>query len=118
MKLRSSHWQSATTALLLLGTFSTASLAEGVSVGHVMGFIHDRSDRVTVYVSPPTTGAPSCVIYNDRFALDISTAGGRAAYTALLAAMHARTPVNAHGTGTCDLYPNSETLGWFVANPW
>ena len=104
-------------ATVLLVASSQRSLAEGFAEGLVMGFIHGLDHtRVEFYMAAPISGTPSCSQDSRRFALDVGTLQGRAAYSALLAAMHARTAIHAHGTGNCDL-GLVETLAWFVADP-
>ena len=91
--------------------------AAGFAEGRVMGFIHGLDHtRVEFYMAAPISGTPSCSQDPQRFALDVSTVQGRAAYGALLAAMHAKTAIHAHGTGNCDL-GLVEVLAWFVADP-
>jgi hypothetical protein len=103
-------------AILNLTVVSSA-LAAGFAEGRVRGFIHGLGGtRVEVYMETPITGTPSCSQDPRRFALDVSVPQGKAAYIGLLAAMHARTAVHAHGTGDCSLGV-VEGLDWFVADP-
>jgi hypothetical protein len=90
--------------------------AAGFAEGRVIGVIHGLDHtRVEFYMATQSSGAPSCSQDPQRFALDVGTMQGRAAYAALVAAMYAQTTIHAHGTGNCDL-GLVEGLAWFVSD--
>jgi hypothetical protein len=82
-----------------------------------MGFIQAPTEhKVSVYMERPISGTPACSQDPRRFAFDVTSASGRALYSALLTAMHAKTAVHAHGNGTCDVSGAEETLQWVVVD--
>lgn len=57
-------------------------------------------------------GVPSCATAPGRFAFDSTTPGGRTMLAGLLAAEAADRDVVIAGTGNCDVYSDSETIGY------
>jgi hypothetical protein len=59
---------------------------------------------------------PACSTVGNRYVIDISTAGGKMAYSKVLLAEAMNSTIHIYGSGTCALYPNSEDVNW-IANP-
>ncbi|MEA1676141.1 hypothetical protein [Nitrospirillum sp. BR 11163] len=70
-----------------------------------------------VYISSDTTSTPACSRYADRLAIDPSSDVGKAMLSVVLTAYSLNKKVNIAGTGSCNLWSDSETLQWIVIPP-
>ena len=89
-----------------IGTAYAGGFGSGkVEIEHV-GF---GPGWVFFYTTVHTDGPP-CNDYRKRWALNLNTSEGKGQYAFLLAAEAMGKEVRIWGTGTCDVYPNSETV--------
>lgn len=58
---------------------------------------------------------PSCSIYNDEWALDLTTDSGRLAYGVIQDALHQRAYLQVYGTGTCEIMGDREDVRFLYA---
>jgi hypothetical protein len=65
-----------------------------------------------VSVNQPVTGAPSCAIQAMKFVINGSTDAGKAQIATVLAAQSAGHNISILGTGTCDVWGDTETVFW------
>jgi hypothetical protein len=80
------------------------------AIEHVGNF--NGADLVFFYTTSHAA-QPSCNTYRKRWVLSLSTQLGRSQYAYLMSAIVAGREVVIGGTGTCDLYADSETVAWF-----
>jgi hypothetical protein len=73
-----------------------------------------QSGVVLVYTTGSRADIPACGAGQPaRFAIDSSTAQGKAQLAGLLTAFAAKQPVVIVGTSTCSVYADSETVSYF-----
>jgi hypothetical protein len=65
-----------------------------------------------VSVNQPVAGAPSCATQPMKFVINASTDAGRAQISTVLAAQSAGRLISILGTGTCDVWGDTETVFW------
>jgi hypothetical protein len=65
-----------------------------------------------VSVNQPITGGPSCAIQPMKFVINASTDAGKAQIATVLAAQSASRPISILGTGSCDVWGDTETVFW------
>ena len=53
---------------------------------------------------------PACSVYNDEWALDLTTEAGRLAYSVVQDASRAHLYLQVYGTGTCDVMGDREDV--------
>lgn len=72
--------------------------------------VYDNIAVLTMIQAPQNS--PACGEDDPRFAIDLSTEGGRAAYSTLLAAQSQGKPVYVKGTDACGLVSYLEDLAF------
>ena len=96
-------------AALMLGCIGTAH-AGGFGSGKVeiehVGF----GPGLVFFYTTVHTGGPSCNDYRGRWVLNLNTPEGKGQYAFLLAAEAMGKEVRVWGTGTCDVYSNTESV--------
>jgi hypothetical protein len=71
-----------------------------------------------IAVSPAPPGQPGCASPNPGgYAIDLSTAGGRAAAALVLSAVTQNEKITVVGNGTCGLWGDRETAVWVSKSP-
>jgi hypothetical protein len=63
-----------------------------------------------LYPVIPRGNAPVCSVYNDEWALDLTTDSGRLAYSVVQDAFNRGTYLQVYGTGTCDIMGDREDV--------
>lgn len=103
-----------TLLFLLLAVNARAGSADSGALSN----LHFMNNGVViVYTSGVRTGVPTCATTQpSRFAIDASTAAGKAQLSGLLAAYVAEKTVRIFGTGSCAAYPDTETINYFVVD--
>jgi hypothetical protein len=95
-------------------TFASQALASGTSSGVPSG-ITVQSGIVMFTISAGHGSNPACAT-TQRWAFDANVAAGQATLSTLLNAYSLQKLVNVLGTGTCSVWPDSETV-YFVSLP-
>ncbi len=71
------------------------------------------SNGVAMVVTPGArTGAPACAIVYNRFAVDATTAAGKAQLAGLLTAHASGKAVEIIGTGVCSAWSDTESINY------
>jgi hypothetical protein len=85
-----------------------AAFAQGMVTGHVVKVRIDQSGKGFVYFDQNVVGSPSCIMptYENAFAFDANTAGGKAIMARALAAKAMDDVISVYGSGTCTVYGN------------
>ncbi|WAC74965.1 hypothetical protein OU995_09835 [Roseateles sp. SL47] len=95
---------------VVLSTSSYAGTAGQVKIRN----INFMSQGVVIfYVEGARNGAPACATEGSRFALDVTTPGGKAQLAGILTAYAMGKPVNVYGTSACNLWGDTETVDFF-----
>lgn len=81
--------------------------------GQLLDLHFMKNGAVLVTTTGSRSSAPACATVAGRFALDSTTPGGRSQLAGLIAAEAADRTVVIRGTGTCDVYGDSETIEYF-----
>ena len=106
-------------AAAALAFFAAMPASAGVSTnGYVTGFLTLGSNVVLVFTDGSRSGVPGCSSpsYPNRWAFDVTTPTGQAMLSILLTARATHEPVAFHGTGTCSLVGDAETLSLIITN--
>lgn len=90
-----------------------ASAATGVRITHI---IPNRAGIVAVYLDTARVGLPACAgTTSVTFEFDATTPAGQAMLSGLLVAFSGNFPIDAVGTGTCDVGGGTvESLAYFA----
>ena len=112
------------TTLILMSSGVTAAFAAGTSGGPTFpNFVTADSNNIAyVYFQGARTGTPPTCAANIggtffRYAIDLTTPGGRAQLSVLLAANTSGANVWFAGTGTCTVDATTELLSYAQTNP-
>ena len=100
---------------LFLAVLSSSAFAQG---GYEQGAVlrvyagPQVGSRIIFRVSPdlPHGNAPACSVYNDEWALDLTTDSGRLAYSVVQDAFTKGFLLQVYGTGTCDITGDREDV--------
>lgn len=93
--------------LALLGcSICSYAFASSTVTGTVTHVRVDETGHGMVTFSAIISGSPSCinVAYNNTYAFDGTTAGGKNFLALVLASQATGTPITAFGLGTCSIY--------------
>lgn len=100
-------------ATAFAGGSQTSALITGLQAGQA---ITNGAGSFLIVFAANSVGSASCVGSSDKiyFAIDPTTAQGRAAISMALAAYSEGRTVTAVGAGTCNIYAEIEDLGYMM----
>lgn len=78
--------------------------------GVISGYDTNSAGMVYFYLSGTRTSTPSCHVIAQRWAFNASTAGGQALAATVLSAYSQQKSVVVVGTGSCDIYADTESV--------
>lgn len=100
---------------LILGSTLAGSACAGWSAGPVkvknINFM--TQGYVIFFIEGERGPTPTCAVERMRFALNVSSPGGRAQLAGLLTAYSVGKPINVYGTGTCSYWGDTESVDFF-----
>lgn len=103
---------------LLLGLFlisaGTPALAGDAGAGLPLNIIVSEGGAVLFNVVENRTSAPACATDPNRFSMPTNTDYGKAMISALLIAQARGKKVFVHGTGNCNVFTSTESVGYIV----
>lgn len=108
-----------TLSMLILAISSTTFTPSyaGTSTGLVVNPGVINANSVFIFGTGTINGAPSCVGANtNKWAIDISTAGGRATMAIVLNAYSLGKTVFVQGTNTCSVWADRESVAFSQLN--
>jgi hypothetical protein len=99
--------------LAALTAFSPLLSMAGSAAPGILSDAYVMSTGVAMVISNGArSGAPACATVYNRFAVDATTAAGKAQLAALLAAFTSGKPVEIVGTGACTAWPDTESINF------
>lgn len=99
------------TTVLLAGMGPATASAGGWFQGRVTGVVTNTNPSLAwIEFSGPIPATPGCNTTN-RMVVDAATVGGKNVLVTAMAAKLSAASIAAAGTGSCNLHPDSETLG-------
>jgi hypothetical protein len=91
---------------------SMPCLAGSAAPGMLSDVYLMSSGVAMVITNGARSGAPACATVYNRFAVDATTAAGKAQLAGLLAAFTSGKPVEILGTGACTAWPDTESINY------
>jgi hypothetical protein len=75
----------------------------------------DQDGKGMVVFDTQVSNSPTCInqAYNNAFAFDASTAGGKAILATALTAKAMSASMNVYGTGACAIYYGNNVEDWY-----
>jgi hypothetical protein len=111
---RSSYLSLARRCLLVcLAAVSGSASAAGAYTGTVASVLAFGNNTNAYFVYINGIGGqspPSCVTQNNRFVISPATDAGKAQIASVLSALARGATVSIQGTGTCDIWPDTESI--------
>lgn len=100
---------------LILGSMLAGGASAGWSAGPVkVKNINFMTQGYVIFYFEGARGpVPACATERYRFALNVSTPGGRAQLAGLLTAYTTGKSINVYGTGDCSYWADTESVDFF-----
>jgi len=100
--------------LLALALAGPAFASQSLNV-RVTKVVPNNAGSVLVFVDTPRTGAPACATRGAQaWSFSATTLAGQGLLATVLTALSTGLPVDIGGVAVCDVYNDTESLGWIA----